>query len=82
MLDPDNIKGLVDEVLAVMNPKDVYEMALQNLNLKALKEEKNITRTELNIIMATGGFVAVIRFALENLELSDDETGDKDDGRS
>lgn len=78
MFDERNIQELIDDAVASIPPREVYKMALQNIDVEAMKAAKTIKREELCIKMAMGGFLAGVRFTLENLDISDDGNGDAD----
>lgn len=75
ILDKQTIDKLVNEAATTVPIMDVYDMALSNIDLEAMKaaEAEGITRDDLCANMAMGGFMAGIRFTLENLDLKEVE---------
>lgn len=61
-----NVDKLIDDILAMVPTEDIYTMALERLNLGVMVKAKNVSRKELAVIMAVGGFKAGIAFAVEN----------------
>lgn len=75
MLDEATITKLVSEAASAMPIMTVYNMALKNIDIEAMQATQSLTREELYANMAMGGFIAGIRFTLENLEIREDNAG-------
>lgn len=72
-MDKQAIDKLVNEAATTVPIMEVYDMALSNLDLEAMKATEGITREDLCANMAMAGFMAGIRFTLENLDLKEVE---------
>lgn len=76
MIDEATITRLVNEAASTVPIMTVYDMALKNIDIEAMQAAQALTREELCANMAMGGFIAGIRFALENIEIkSDSDSG-------
>ena len=75
MLDEATITKLVNEAASAVPIMTVYNMALKNIDIEAMQATQSLTREELCANMAMGGFIAGIRFTLENLEIREDDAG-------
>lgn len=73
MIDEATIANLVNEAVSAIPIMTVYDMALKNIDISALQSAQDLTRDELCANMAMGGFIAGIRFTLENLEIHPDD---------
>lgn len=78
-MNEETIQRLVDEAVIGLGAQKIYSLALPNVDVEAMKEAEPITRDEWAATLATAGFMAGIRFTLENLTQTDeDPAGTKD----
>ena len=74
MIDEATITKLVNEAVNAIPLMTIYDMALKNIDIDAMQDVQDLTREELCANMAVGGFIAGVRFTLENLEIQKDDT--------
>ena len=73
-MDETTINRLVNGAVSATPLMTAYDMALKYIDLEAMQAAQPLTNEELCANMAMAGFIAGIRFALENLEIKDDGT--------
>lgn len=75
----DNIQRLIDEAVEEITPQGILDMANKYIDFEAIQKlEQPISSLELATSWAVAGFVAGIRFTLENIDLKEvsDETAE------
>ncbi len=72
-LDNATIARLINEAVTGLGAQSIYNASLPYVDFEALKAAQPVSNDDLCATFATAGFAAGIKFALENLEIIDDE---------
>lgn len=74
-ISKEDINRLINEAVASLGAEAIYNAALPYVDFEALQAAQPVNTTDLKATFAAAGFAAGIKFALENLEVSDDGKG-------
>ena len=70
-MNDDTIRRLQDEAVKALGVDRVYSLSLPYVDAEAMEKAEPITRDEWAATLATAGFMAGIRFTLENLDMKE-----------
>lgn len=73
-----SIDRIINEAVASLGVEAIYNAALPYVDFEALQAAQPVSTTDLSATFAAAGFAAGIKFALENLYISDDGKGESD----
>lgn len=72
-MDEKNIQTLMKKVPELVSPNQVYDLALEKLDVEKMAAEKNLTSTDIGWNFAYVGFLTGVEWALRNIEAHEDE---------
>lgn len=75
-ISEQDIERLTKEAVSSLGPDWIYGESMRYLNLEAMKtesEQRPMTTEEIGLNFSVAGFVAGIKFALSNIDISREE---------
>ena len=72
----EDIKQLINEAVSGLGADWIYRESMKYLNVEAMRNEsknKPFTAEEIGTNFAVAGFMAGIEFALQNIQITDDD---------
>ncbi len=70
-MNEETIQRLISEAVGALGAQRIYSLALPYVDVEAMKAAEPIIRDEWAAALAAAGFMAGIRFTLENLTVKD-----------
>lgn len=74
----ENIQRLMNEALEALGADGIYSMSLPYIDFETLQNDDSLTQRDMQATLTAAGFLAGIRFTLENLTKAEEAPDSKD----